>query len=556
MAHQTNSRSEYPNDPAPLSPPHKRQLFLSHSLGNASVFIQKAGWILVLFLSASFPIRSEDVISFQHRPYRVEADGTRAVPGKTVSLSELLTSPKWLSARERTALLKTLGRFPQLLNLPANYPAGRMWSAAFSPFIQHAEESGVEALNDPAWIDRLSSFPSFNLRFFLFLRKHQFTDRTDLPFPSARSFRVPFPLPEPIERPKYRSIAHVRDVTPSEWSKPRRLLQGDLIEDSLFAPKNISLLAQSVALSQRLEALVRNPRPQLLSSQEREAWAQIGAKTHWLSSTVLVGPQSIPAHSLREFSAAIMDLGWKIEIEDVRKFANLADLTFIDDQGIRHDVATPLWIETGITLPQSSPRKDLRIPMPHTHLTFRFLDPSNRCRAQVLYYYGWWGGPTFLPDIQHSQSWIGNRTPRIYRSRDQVLLIASALDTYTFHVGFVVRRLGGSNERFGHGNLGTCLRPSAIVERMLHPENATTFYPLTANPALDEYTGNRSPLARAIRKIRRIGDDVLRSSQLTESLKKRIGASLPVNRVTDLEFLNLAQDLRAAEIHPPGETDR
>ena len=145
--------------------------------------------------------------------------------------------------------------------------------------------------------------------------------------------------------------------------------------------------------------------------------------------------------------AALLASGHALEVRDRRMYANFGDLRF-DAAGARRDVATPTWVDTGVTLPGG---RKLVVPVTHSELDISIRGP--RVNAELSWFFGVDGLASFRSYATKDQGWVGGRTTRTVTGVDAARLLDKAA-----RVG---RELEAKSRALGlpmggYGPLGTC----------------------------------------------------------------------------------------------------
>ena len=135
-----------------------------------------------------------------------------------------------------------------------------------------------------------------------------------------------------------------------------------------------------------------------------------------------------------------------IELRDMRFYANFGDL-FLDAGGKRNEIRTPLYTDTGHTLPSG---RKLIVPVAHSHLAIRV---RGRVNADMSFFFGVDGAADFRADATIDQRWVGGRVIRTIAGPDAKALLVRA--------SWVRRELAEIALKFdlkagGYGPLGEC----------------------------------------------------------------------------------------------------
>ena len=165
---------------------------------------------------------------------------------------------------------------------------------------------------------------------------------------------------------------------------------------------------------------------------------------------------------------ALLDSDHTIVAENNRYLANFLSLYH---EG--RTVAAPVWLDTGIELPEGG---TLNIPAPHSHYTFRVDGPL--FQGVVAFYMGIPGGTAFRPDssLLRPNSWSGERTLTSVSSEAHPekivdLFVTAAELRKKWH------EAGQELPHEGYGVLGVCNDSTALLE--LKTEGTVSLFPLT-----------------------------------------------------------------------------
>ena len=182
--------------------------------------------------------------------------------------------------------------------------------------------------------------------------------------------------------------------------------------------------------------------------------------------------------SVESVIRALLASGHQITAENNRYIANFLSLYH---EG--RTVAAPVWLDTGISLPDGG---NLRIPAPHSHYTFRVDGPL--FRGVLAFFMGIPGGTAFRPDasLLRPNSWSGERTTVEVHSDDDperiVDLFVTAADLRAkWH------EAGRTMPNEGYGLLGVCNDSTALLE--LKTEGTVTLFPLVHESTEDPQDG-------------------------------------------------------------------
>lgn len=178
----------------------------------------------------------------------------------------------------------------------------------------------------------------------------------------------------------------------------------------------------------------------------------------------------------REFSS-IQDLlehlraaGTALEARSARYYANFGDLRF---RG--RDVATPLFVDTGLTLPGG---RRLIVPVTHSHLE---LTLRGKVNADLTFFFGVDGAAKFRPKATVDQGWVGGRVTARWDGAGAPALAQRA--------GVVRRELLAKGGQYGP--LGVCNDALAFI-------TGETPYPMIRDAALFSGSGPLDRLSQTL----------------------------------------------------------
>ena len=162
------------------------------------------------------------------------------------------------------------------------------------------------------------------------------------------------------------------------------------------------------------------------------------------------------------FLKHLMTRGHKLCALDRRLFANFGDL-WLTEKGVRHPVATPFLLDTGLETANGNP---LYLPVIHAHLEVIIRGPE--VNTDLMYYYAVDGEAMFRPLATEDQKWVGGRVVREWHGSEAVKLIARA--------ALARRQLKEKVRRYnlpsnGYGILGACTDIHAmIIQEPVYPQ--------------------------------------------------------------------------------------
>lgn len=187
-------------------------------------------------------------------------------------------------------------------------------------------------------------------------------------------------------------------------------------------------------------------------------------------------------HSVLGWLVHLLANGHSVEVRDRRMYANFGDLRF-DAGANRRDVATPTWVDTGVTLPGG---RKLVVPVTHSELDVSIRGP--RVNAELSWFYGVDGLAAFRSYATKDQSWVGGRTVRRWTAVDAARLLDKAAG--------VGRELEAKSRAEGlpmggYGPLGTCNDAHAFA-------TGAAPYPLVRDPRRYAGAGPLDALSNAL----------------------------------------------------------
>ncbi len=165
------------------------------------------------------------------------------------------------------------------------------------------------------------------------------------------------------------------------------------------------------------------------------------------------------------FLGELQAAGVSIEVQDRRYFANFSDLRY-EKNGVRREVLTPLFVDTGIRLPGGG---NLVLPATHSELDIYLRGKVN---ADLAFYFGLDGLSTFRTNPTTNMRWVGGRTVEAYSGARAVALLDRAASVHRAMKAKAVNFPQG-----GYGPLGDCNDVNAFV-------TGRPAYPMTRNPQL------------------------------------------------------------------------
>ncbi len=180
--------------------------------------------------------------------------------------------------------------------------------------------------------------------------------------------------------------------------------------------------------------------------------------------TLVVGPKRFV--SVGAFLAALLEDGSSLTVEDRRYFANFGDLRHAK-AGTLREVRTPVWVDTGFLLPSG---RRLVVPVTHSEVEIALRGKVN---ADLSFFFGIDGAPSFRADSTTNQRWVGGRTARTWSGAQAVELLERA--------AWVRRELKAKAASAklplgGYGPLGDCNDAHAFL-------TGTSPYPMLRDPA-------------------------------------------------------------------------
>ena len=179
-----------------------------------------------------------------------------------------------------------------------------------------------------------------------------------------------------------------------------------------------------------------------------------------VSVTDPVTGKTLNAASQDELFRALIASGHKIEMRREVMYSDILPFKAGD-----RDVKWPVWLDTGVKLPDGS---SLKVPIGHSAYTWRISGPV--VNARVVFYLGT-SGVGFFPDISARPEWTGRATRSVARSWDGgEASIFKAMDV----AGRYLRRIRcerGSVAKGlpsdGYGYLGVCNDSVAVIQSAL-----------------------------------------------------------------------------------------
>lgn len=168
---------------------------------------------------------------------------------------------------------------------------------------------------------------------------------------------------------------------------------------------------------------------------------------------------------------ALVEAGHTIEARNNRYYANFLGLVY---EGTT--VAAPLWIDTGIPLPEGG---TMVVPASHAH--YHFVIEGPLLNGELMFYMGIPGGTAFRAHHTHRPSWSGERTI-LSRNSDQDLETVVQLFVTAGKLRKKWLAEGAGLPAQGYGKLGVCLDSTAVLE--VATENTVSLFPLL-HPAVD-----------------------------------------------------------------------
>ncbi|MFA6029731.1 MAG: hypothetical protein WC969_07755 [Elusimicrobiota bacterium] len=171
--------------------------------------------------------------------------------------------------------------------------------------------------------------------------------------------------------------------------------------------------------------------------------------------------------SVRGLLEALRGQGVSLEVSDRRYFANFGDLRYEDD-GVRHEVRTPVYIDTGLTLPSG---RRLAVPVAHSELDVALRGPVN---ADLSFFFGIDGEAAFRAQDTTDMRWVGGRTVDARSGEEALVLLERAAWTRR-ELKAKARALG--LPLGGYGPLGDCNDVNAFI-------TGRPAYPMLRDPSL------------------------------------------------------------------------
>jgi hypothetical protein len=220
--------------------------------------------------------------------------------------------------------------------------------------------------------------------------------------------------------------------------------------------------------------------------------------------------------SLGELLRALRRDGTSVTVLDRRYYANFGDLR-LETNGVRRDVRTPLFVDTGLTRPGG---RRLILPVTHSELTITL---RGRVNADLIFFFGVGGDIAFFADCTANQKWVGGRTAARYSGDKAVELLERA--------AWVRRELKAKVKAFklpmgGYGLLGNCNDASALV-------TGRPAYPMLRRPEYFSGSGALDAAARAL-------PNDLKSSPSKAVLLD----SSPFDEISDIPFAEVREGLQ------------
>jgi hypothetical protein len=224
-----------------------------------------------------------------------------------------------------------------------------------------------------------------------------------------------------------------------------------------------------------------------------------------------------------ELTKALERTGHKLVVRDVRYFANFGNLQY---KG--REVATPLWLDTGIPVGE---KHTLLVPATHSQHELVVTGPT--VNAVVVYYFGTDGQASFRPMPMKVQSWVGGRVAHTYEG-EQVQEVVRLAGAFRRVIQDKHRRYPGLPFN-GYYALGVCNDSTALIELAL--TRKATLYPLVRDVGLYAGTDEIDRLARLLPV----------DGGKEQPDRARVLGSLPVDDPARLSFPTLRADL--AKLH-------
>jgi hypothetical protein len=221
-----------------------------------------------------------------------------------------------------------------------------------------------------------------------------------------------------------------------------------------------------------------------------------------------------------ELTAALAKTGHRLVVRDVRYFANFGNLSY---KG--REVATPLWLDTGIPVPGE--KRTLLVPATHSQHELVVTGPT--VNAVTAFYFGTDGQAIFRPMPMKLQAWVGGRVAREYKGEQAHQAVRIA--------GVLRRVVQDKHQRYpdlpfnGYYALGVCNDFSALIELALTKK--TTLFPLVRD--LSFYPGQD--------EIDRLARQLPVDGGKEQADMERIFGSQAVDNLEQLPFPALRADL-------------
>ena len=189
-----------------------------------------------------------------------------------------------------------------------------------------------------------------------------------------------------------------------------------------------------------------------------------------------------------ELFAALAADGHTIETRNERTYANFISLTAGDV-----DVRWPVWIDTGVVLPDGNP---LVIPTGHSHHAWRIEGPVVNTR--VMFYLGI-SGAAFFGQVNTRPGWTGDRASDVRTDAASAVDTADVSAAYLRRIRVERETLAAGMPADGYGFLGVCNDSNAVVE--LATRGTITTFPLVRAAALDDAPSLGDGLDAALRQL-------------------------------------------------------
>ena len=221
----------------------------------------------------------------------------------------------------------------------------------------------------------------------------------------------------------------------------------------------------------------------------------------------------------------LMKSGCKIEVRDVRYFANFGDLFY---KGM--EVLTAYWLNTQIPVPGT--QDTLLVPVSHSQHELHIAGTD--FSIELSFYFGIDGKVEFRVIDTLDQSWVLGRVAKVYVDKDAVEVVrmgGEIIKTY--------ERIKKDNPDLPFGGyyaLGVCDDVNAVIEYQLKGE--TTLFPL---PHDNKYFQGDSEVEKIIKKLPTDGRD----NSLPDP--KRVLGSIPAEDFSKIPMPGLRAQLKAVK---------